>query len=130
MLTEIEQAALERRRKFREMYSQDGGVMLDGEDTNILADAMLRLYPPGHDAEITPERLVACGGNRSASCREGSLSCVVEIGGTIWAWFTEKKLIWILDGVGMPDISYPRNMGEVWQLLERCGIPVTKGGGQ
>ena len=61
MLTDIEMAALERRRQWRTKYTEESGFTLDGVDTNILADAMLRLHQPGHDAEITPESLVGSG---------------------------------------------------------------------
>lgn len=113
MLTEEEQAALERMR---------GGQSFNNADARTLIDAMLRLYPPGHDAEITPERLVACGFERAGWAHgvfvhSDSITCNL---------FSVTE--WRIMGAWIVSQLHPRNMGEVWQLLGRCGIPVEKGG--
>lgn len=68
-------------------------------DQQIVAWEMLRLFPPGHDAEITPESLSACG--YTAEIEEEYFSND--------AVYVNCK---------------PQTMGEVWHLMERCGLEV------
>jgi hypothetical protein len=79
----------------------------------ILCNEMLRLFPPGHDAEITPERLIACGFAVEADCIVSG-----ELG------YYPADNTWFVDCQMMPKSTRPTNMGEVWSLMECCGIEV------
>lgn len=122
MLTEEEQAALER---FRRDRHNTGAITsrMAWEDMYKLAEAMLRLFPPGHADEITPERLVACGGQ---DCKT-HVSFVSDAGEVIIGTdftvvdYNNKRST-------LRKVLHPRNMGEAWQLLERCEIPVVEVG--
>lgn len=126
MLTEEEQAALERVRSdidWKDLVpARQPEQILN--DAQTLVDAMLRLYPDGHDDEITPERLVDCGFVASDDCEnEFHIADIRHSVATGWWWVECDGDDELID-----HRLHPRNMGEVWQLLERCGIPVKKGG--
>ena len=94
-----------------------------GDCIRMIRELGRLLFPKGHDEEITPERLAACGGKQGTN-PDGGISSVVDMGHKLWAWFTEKEVVWLLDGVRITASLYPKNMGEVWNLMERCGLEV------
>lgn len=128
-LTEDERAALD---DFRD----DARAWPDGvaESVTTLCEAMLRLFPIrtyGNlvirwDDEITPERLVACGGSKYGD--DYIVFCGSDLELSFWCetgrWDIEDRRSG--SGVGHRHSCWrvfrPRNMGEVWQLMERCGI--------
>ena len=132
MLTEIERHAID---KMRGMLSKNkDGFVAFGKSQNDFADAacvtlsvaMLRLYPPSHDAAITPERLVECGG-RSACEHQDEIHFGSQLDRyVVFDYSVKGDFMWFVNHRSVHPIVTPRNMGEVWQLLERCGIPVRK----
>ena len=114
-LTEDERAALERYRGRHDFKSYPEYV----DDLIVLANLAIRERPVRTygdivirwDDPITPERLVACGFILSDFC-------VAYCG----LAFYPLEVRWWSDGAVIPTGVTPRNMGEVWQLMERCGI--------
>jgi hypothetical protein len=128
------------------MLSEEAKIVLEkwrynemqAHEAAILCDAMLDLYPFREiggvvirwDDEITPERLLACGGSNYPSD-----DYIAFRGGEIELAFWCKTCQWDIShirsgsGVGHRNSCWrvfrPRNMGEVWSLMERCGIEVT-----
>lgn len=104
------------------------------DDMQLLADELARLFPIRTygdlvirwDDEITPERLVACGWH----VREGDSSYAIGRDGSGMQYAPTRPshkqwAIWLMSDGSYEFDSYtlrPRNMGEVWQLMERCGI--------
>ncbi len=125
-LTEGERAALER--WLAQTYIKDEGRILGQQarmyDARTLADSMLCLFPVRTygdivirwDDEITPERLVACGFNTDGN---GTYPGPCYRGMVYQNGFLNP---WLHLGVLVVSPFAPRNMGEVWQLMERCGI--------
>jgi len=86
-----------------------------------LADAMLRLFPPGYFDQITPERLVELGGVLS------QMSEVVCFESCAEFWFSgcDIRQLHVYDKhrttwIRIPSHLHPRNMGEVLELVARC----------
>ena len=108
-LTERELAALEMLRL--------GKASLD--QSYLLADAMLRLFPVRTygdlvirwDDPVTPERLQACGFRHNDFCLS---YCGLSLYPLEHRWWSNGTLV--------PVGFEPRNMFEVLQLMERCGI--------
>ena len=133
-LTEEERVALDRWHRNQYIIEAEDireGLRVQFSDACILADAMNRLVPVrtyGNlvirwDDEITPERLVACGGEMASLTDPLATTCVVDMGNKLWAWFRGwQPIIWLRQGVGIHELALPRNMLEVWHLMERCGI--------
>lgn len=134
-LTDDELKALERWRAGT--YIKDEGRVLGQQtcmyDARKLADAMLRRYPVRTygetvirwDDPITPERLVACGwtdadGDYRATCDGSGLRyALTRPPHKQWAlWLMNSRNEYEYDSYILP----PRNMLEVWNLMERCGI--------
>ncbi len=129
-LTEDERAALERWRL------GTGTLSSITRDAYALSRAMNRLFPVRTygdlvirwDDPITPERLVACG-FKPETRRYGD---VLVIGVLDEPMYTEiayrpadARLFVEAVKMGCEDVPWfcrIRNMGEVWQLMERCGI--------
>jgi hypothetical protein len=93
---------------------------LSTADAFLAAASMLSLFPHGHADEITVERLLACGGRRDGfwvvwSSPEFSHPQVA---------YSDVDGVWLLYGRRVDEELAPRNVGEVWQLLARCGIEV------
>jgi hypothetical protein len=115
MLSKEEQSALDRYR-----IGNYSGLDTLVPDASTLAGAVERLYPPGWNEPVTPERLVELGFETHVIddfdpkfYYELSLSCRPRI--SEWIVYTPG---WSTE---LPDCLVPRNMGEVRQLLERCG---------
>jgi hypothetical protein len=100
-------------------------------DCEIVARAMLELFPVRevggmvmrYDDQITAARLIACGffekDNRLV-CSKNEL-----------LWRDESvsrkypaRPTWRVGGAYLVDSTSPRNMGEVWELMERCGVDI------
>lgn len=85
----------------------------------MLAEEFSRLFPIRTygdlvirwDDPITPERLVACGFVLSDFCVAYCGLAFYPLEGRWWS-----------DGTVIPNGVAPRNMLEVWNLMERCGI--------
>lgn len=96
-------------------------ALLEKDRIAVIA-AMQSLYPPGYADEITPDRLVKCGGE-------------IDQGG-VWRMLSVMALplmghyLWRFNGRNIIDQLAPRNMGEVWELLDRLGIDWRKKGGE
>lgn len=112
-------AALERLR--------NGDMSHHIDDCALMMMELVRIYPRCHADEITPERLVACGGEIAESTTGTSI--LVDLGDNLWVLCATDRIVWILDGINIPDRASPRNMGEVWELLDRLGIDWRKKGG-
>lgn len=86
-------------------------------DQEHLCRAMLRLYPPGWNEPVTPERLVELG---FAIDRCGRYVSPNEV-----LWWTPgsygSSSYWRVGGAFVVSELEPRNMLEARQLLERCG---------
>lgn len=116
-LTEQERASLER------WHCREG----TRNDAYRLAAVLSRLYPVRTygpwtirwDHLVTAENLVACGGQKAAPTDPDSTACVVDMGGELWAWFRDESVIWLYKGSTLHELAVPRNMGEVWALMER-----------
>lgn len=91
----------------------------------VLTNAILRLYPPGWNEPVTPERLVELGGTMPES------PIVAVSFDTCTFWFSQQ----VLTCVGCYCVAFdkplklmghlvPRNMKEARELLERCGVEV------
>ena len=120
MLTKEEQSALNviRNPEVGESIPPEFPALWKAE--RVLTNAILRLYPPGWNEPVTPERLVELGFETHVIddfdpkfYYELSLSCRPRI--SEWIVYTPG---WSTE---LPDCLVPRNMGEVRQLLERCG---------
>lgn len=95
-----------------------------------VARAMLDLFPVRTlngmvirwDDEITPERLVACGGKYHRYSADHI--CLSSDGNTLGSTlaYSIRYQTWSLPMVDKPmePETAPRNMGEVWSLMERC----------
>jgi hypothetical protein len=84
----------------------------------VLATAMLRLYPPGWDEPVTPERLVEAGFKFDEFQR-----WYVSPNDMLW-WTPANKWTpahWRVGGAYVVAECEPRNMKEARELLERCG---------
>ncbi len=122
-LTEDERAALER---WRECQGEDEAAAT--VDALRLMGLLMRLFPVrtyGNlvirwDHPITPERLVACGfvgdGYKNShdvdSCFTLGECQATTIGSAVTEFHVRAKRVY----------PKPRNMLDVWQLMERCGI--------
>lgn len=123
MLSEQVKAALERYRALRKEYKKQCGFTITSED--ILADGLLRLYPPGWDEPVTPENLERCGfaqdDLRIWKC-QGPLSFSERHG-----WYEDYTEF--VDGEAqeytypLGNCAQPRNMLDVWRLMQRLEIP-------
>jgi len=114
-MSEREMEALERYRS-REFHYADIEC-----DRQALALAMLRLYPPGWNDPVTPERLVELGGTRQQ--HQDYCSVTYENAQSMRFCFRGKQF-WIdesYENRDFPECFVPRNMQEARQLLERCG---------
>lgn len=116
------------------MLSKQEAVVLENWRRNearqhemaVLADAMLRLYPPGWNDPVTPERLVELGGEQhiadDGNCvtfKEGEFFFNTE--GRLHAVYVENNDGGYSEDSYLPEKLQPRNMQEARQLLERCG---------
>ena len=117
-LTAEEMAALERYRLRHERKLYPEYV----DDLKLLADLAERDRPVRTygdltirwDGPVTPERLVACG-----FTREAIWLCHGDID---YECVNGRAISMRYLGSHIHDRLAPRNMGEVWQLMERCGI--------
>lgn len=87
-------------------------------DCRYLSRKMLDLFPPGYADSITPERLVACGGRQ---CQIW-VDWTQEQDGEVIVNTNMRTGSWFVRCVRVPQDLAPRNMGEVWQLLDRLRI--------
>lgn len=121
MLTEEEAKAVERLRNEEDSYTghREELYLDEGYFQDLFAAQKIlnRLYPPGWNEPVTPERLVEIGG-------------VVNVN---WVNF-DKGIAFYIYPLGFIDVvandiwlsdfnekSIPRNMKEARELLERCG---------
>lgn len=119
-LTEDERAALERYRGRHDFKSYPEYV----DDLIVLGNLAIRERPVRTygdlvirwDDEITPERLQACGfvlNKRDELCVNGlGLVAQPQDNWTTWVWFVMGQFL----------PTPPRNMLDVWSVMERCGI--------
>ena len=70
------------------------------------------------DDPVTPERLQACGWKFNGPKDDGY--AVLQCDAHLTVVFPLEK--WEIDFDDMHPLHTPRNMLEVWQLMERCGI--------
>ena len=117
MLTEAEAKAVDRWRS--QEYSS---LETEQLDLYLLADAVDRLYPPGWNDPVTPERLVGLGGELA------QMSEVITFESCAEFWFSacDVRQCHVYDKyrttwVRIPCYMIPRNMKEARELLERCG---------
>jgi hypothetical protein len=112
MLSEEEQAALDSWRSPCTTYAA----------LRVLADAIDRLYPPGWNDPVTPERLVELGGV-PCTFRRDTYEFIgrgegIRVRLSTGCW-------WVFDAKGcetaLPYCNSPRNMKEARELLVRCG---------
>jgi len=130
--------ALERVRKHDRKIYTDAHERWEAEqiaiaDREILADEMLSLFPvrtlngltTRWDDAITPERLVASGFTQHPHSPR-VLVCPPGAGDTLG--YLPVNAAWCLPGDDhpMPDERSPTNMGEVWDLMAKCGCEVGK----
>jgi len=102
---------------------------LSTRDAFTVAEAMLDLFPVREiggrvirwDDDITPERLVACGSTSEQYGKHVRRFMINEV-----EWFLQPSggSWWKLNGQSLNPAVCPRNMGEAWNLMERCGIEV------
>jgi hypothetical protein len=124
-LTEQEWAALERWR------TRQGTLDSITRDAYTLSGAMDRLFPVRTcgdlvirwDDEITPERLAMCGFGPHPFNNGVLVSPPDRPNGLTYRPPKTWSLPWCDHSI---DELAPRNMGEVWQLMERCGIEECK----
>ena len=126
MLSEQAKAALERWRVFSKICIES--LEYKGTEHGIVMDEMLRLFPVKTlnnvvirwDDKITPERIF----------HSGFLDLKVRfICESLEVHFTHGEVMfWRVGGYPLSHKLWPTNMGEVWQLMEKCGCPV--GGGE
>jgi len=116
MLTKNEKAALDRAHTDQAQLNDLGIVYL----------AMTRLFPPGWDDPVTDYGLAECGFISQGNNTWGNPRAVFP-GGKLWAdeLHIEGKLhrAWRIGGAYVVQELAPRNMLEVWHLLQRCGLP-------
>jgi len=125
MLSEEEAKALERMSSEETAYSlcerDEYYIPTDYmDDLRTLSDAVARLYPPGWDEPVTPERLVELGFESSGHDTDSkwfshpncNFAIVIRNDGQNWIYH---------DGEFQSSMFDPRNMKEVRELLERCG---------
>ena len=99
-----------------------------GDCIRMIRELGRLLFPKGHDEEITPERLIACGLTELTSpvsawrrfIFDGRNGIVVEINPLMVA-------CWGTDRYQFPTAYVPHTMGEVWNIMERCGLEVKHG---
>lgn len=97
-------------------------------DTDCAVMASLRRFPVRKigdlvirwDDPVTPERLMASGWVMS----DGDI--VEPVNGLVWmtpetSW---RRSSWRIGGAFVIRELEPKNMGEVWQLLDRAGVPI------
>lgn len=115
MLSEEELDALDHHRK---MYATDYQM-------EVLADVMLRLYPPGWNDPVTPERLVELGGVERKHEGDANFRWIQFANGVDVNFYKgEIDSIDIgghSDHVELPEKLFPQNMKRVRQLLADCG---------
>ncbi len=128
---EDERAALGIHRARREAYPDHDDptnrFRLQTDEAVTLADMALRLFPVRSygeivirwDDEITPERLVACGFGPHPFNDSVLVSPPDQPNGLTYRPPQTWSLPWCDHSL---DELTPRNMLEVWQLMERCGI--------
>lgn len=98
----------------------DNPLMVVSDLASVLAREMLRLYPPGWNDPVTPERLVELGFESSGydvdskwfSHQSCSFAIVVRNDGQNWIYH---------DGEFQSSMFDPRNMRDVRELLVKCG---------
>jgi hypothetical protein len=133
MLSDDVRDALERVRRWTNGITPVGQLREQlGGDFETLVDAMLNLFPVRTigglvirwDDEITPERLVSCGG-RIVQQATNSPSTLIDFGDILCAVFHSGEVSWLIEGAVIQQTG-PRNMGKFFELMERCGIEVPK----
>lgn len=116
-------AALKRLRMRR---NNSNSIFVTDRDEMILADFMLAACPPGHADEITVERLVACGGDHSPKAEvitfgdRDAVYCLSDV-----AYYTATGS-WSVCGDRIPQRLRPKDMGDVLELLAKCGIEASR----
>jgi hypothetical protein len=119
MLSEEEQAALDSWRSPCTTYAA----------LRVLADAIDRLYPPGWNDPVTPERLVELGGEywhddklwvvfRNGENRVDCHNVLSERRAWAMTWRAADGLY---EDARLYGHTCPRNMKEARELLVRCG---------
>lgn len=100
----------------------DNPLMVVSDLASVLAREMLRLYPPGWNDPVTPERLVGLGGELA------QMSEVITFESCAEFWFSacDVRQCHVYDKyrttwVRIPCYMIPRNMKEARELLVRCG---------
>ena len=118
MLTEEEAKAVDRWRS-----QEYNSLETEQLDLYLLADAVDRLYPPGWNDPVTPERLVELGG--VVKWNDSGLVAVSFASGasmTIYKHEVDSVDVGDMEECQyIPDCCFPRNMKEARELLERCG---------
>ena len=130
MLTKEEREALELWSKCDP--TSLGGVCNDVDAAVVLSNAMLRLFPVRTygdlvirwDDEITHIRLIVCGFVLQGQLINWHYNCPSTTRRvSIHHWNSEHEgAVWEVAGRKLPIYSRPRNMLDVWRLMERCGI--------
>ncbi len=111
-----------RRREYPSGIASD--VWLQTAETVALADAMLDLYPPGYADEITPQRLIACGGRGACDHQDETIFGSQNGSYVVYDYSVSGVAIWFANGRHLPECFAPRNMGGVLELLDKLGIEV------
>jgi hypothetical protein len=115
MLSEQAAAALERYRTA--MSETDTSVIRPlcsiADDICTMAEELSRLYPPGWNEPVTVEGLERCGWK--------GVDYWLVIGRVRWWPYSPHEFQYDYETVAEP--FKPRNMLEVWQLMQRCGLP-------
>lgn len=136
MLSEEEANALERCRLIDSGESAESVRGLEAwqkwtEDKQLLACAMLRLYPPGWNDPVTPERLVELGG-KLHTADDGNCVTFSEVefffntSAVLHAVYVQNNDGGYSEDSYLPEKLQPRNMQEARHLLERCGATKEK----
>lgn len=103
----------------------DNPLMVVSDLASVLVREMLRLYPPGWNDPVTPERLVELGGVELRHDGPPQLRVVnFASGASVDFYNGDVDSVDIgsqTEFVMLHSCMFPRNMQEARELLERCG---------
>jgi hypothetical protein len=119
MLSDEAAKALERWRVLHEQPRLNSREWLEYfQASKVLSPEIARLYPPGWNEPVTVEGLEKCGFTFDKEIGH------IAPGEMLWrtvetSW---QESTWRVGGAYVLREMQPRNMGEVWQLMDRLGI--------